>query len=88
MLSLNTYGCARQAPSSNQSQHQQRNVVLPRLSLHNGTGGGLSPTPPQARGANSLTKLDMMRANAHPLYRTTAGYVAPFIIVALRSPLH
>lgn len=79
MLSLNSYGCARPAPSSNQSQNQQqRHVVLPRLSLHN--GGGLSPTPPQTRGANSLTKLEMMRANAHPLYRTTAGYVKPIMM--------
>lgn len=71
MLSLNSYGCARPLPNNQNPQRHETHVVLPRLALHG--GGGLSPP---TRTINSLSKVEMMRANEHPLYRTTAGYAS------------
>ncbi|TYZ57436.1 hypothetical protein PybrP1_003676 [[Pythium] brassicae (nom. inval.)] len=96
MLSLNSYGCvgrgATAAPPLSTNQHLHGHVVLPRLSLHGGSGSALSPTPPPPRGVTSLTKLEMMRASTHPLYRTTAGFDygrhLDFKDVALSCPKH
>ncbi|KAF1334430.1 hypothetical protein FI667_g1977, partial [Globisporangium splendens] len=88
MLSLNSYGCTRPLPS-NSNNH--RHVVLPRLVLSGGSGGGGSGLSP-SRAISSLSKLEMARADAHPLYRTTAGFDygrhLDFKDVALSCPKH